>query len=173
MRAVGEGGGDAGFVLAEALEFRAAADRRSGLGRPFGEQPFDLGLHDEEQVRVPCRRVGEVERKPGVVHAGPRAPVREEAVEQSPLVEDFKGADVQAPGARFGGAWFGLAFEDLHVDSGEAQLAREHESGGPGTGDHHLGLGRLLGHHRSVLWLWRRGSAAADAVGVGHGEQFE
>jgi hypothetical protein len=100
---------------------------------------------------VACRCVGEVERESGVVRARPRAALGEEGVEQSALVEDFEGADVEAARSRFRGAGLGFAFEDLDVDSGEPQFAGEHEPGGPGPGDHHLGLVRLVAHDGSVL----------------------
>nr|WP_035736700.1 hypothetical protein [Glycomyces arizonensis] len=119
-RSVSEFDGDAGRVLFEPLEFGTKSDHRSGLGRVLGEQILHFGLHDDEQVRVARRSIGEVERERGVVRARSRAALREEAVEQSALVEDFERADMQAARARFGGAWLGLAFEDLHVDSGES-----------------------------------------------------
>src|SRR5687767_15495416 len=71
--------------------------------------------------------------------------LRQEAIYDATLIEDFEGARAQAAGPRFGEVLAGAPLDDGDVHARQRQLARQHQPRRAAAGDHH----RMLGHRRT------------------------
>ena len=128
---------DAGIVLCEARNLNAAIDRHRQFADPPGEDALDMVLPQPEPVRVPGRKVADVQpipREPGNLRL---LPLREEPISNSTLIEDLDGARVQAARARAGELLVRAPLDNGNIDPGQRQLARQHQAGRTSSGDHH------------------------------------
>ena len=83
---------DAGVVLCEARHLDAAVDRHLQLFDPAGEDALDMRLPQPEPVRVPGRKIANVEMDPGEPRDLRFLPLREEPIGNSALIENLDGA---------------------------------------------------------------------------------
>ena len=150
---------DAGVVLCEARHLDAAIDGHRQFPDPPGEDALDMVLPQPEPVRVPGRKVADVQpdpREPGNLRL---LPLGEEPIGDSALIEDLDGARVQTACARAGEVLAGAPLDNGNVDARQRQLACQHQAGRASSGDHH----RMVGHRRTpVVSAAAINSAARD-----------
>ena len=135
---------DAGVVLCEAGDLGAVVGRHPQLADPVGQDALDVVLPQREPVRVPTRKIADVQPGRGEPRDLSHLPLREEPVGDAALVEDLEGARRQASCARTGERLTSAALEDRHVDACQRQLARQHQPCRTAPGNHH----RRLAHRR-------------------------
>ncbi len=87
----------------------------------------------------------EVQPEPGEVGHRRQFADRQEAVQDSTLVQHFQGAGVHPAGPRLPRP-FREPFDHQHIDARKPQLAREHQARGPGARDHHVRVHAGVSH---------------------------
>jgi hypothetical protein len=143
-RAVGQLDVDAGAVLGEAHHVAAAEDGNPELVDPAGQDALEVALPERQEVVVTGGEVADVQEGPGVAHDAVHAvALRQEALGDTPLIEDLDGAGVQTPRSRPVEVLAGAPFDDDDVDRRQRQLDRQHHPGRAAPCDHH----RTVGHH--------------------------
>jgi hypothetical protein len=124
-------------------------DRRRQLADPLGQDPLDVVLRQGEAVGVPGGKVAHVQ--PDHVEADDlhRLSLREEPIGDSALIENLDGARMQAARARAGEILVGTPLDDGDVDTGQGQLAGQHQPRRTSAGDHHC----MLGHRHAPVGI--------------------
>jgi hypothetical protein len=133
---------DAALVLSEPDHLVAAKDGNAELVDPLGQDAFDVALPEREHVVVPRGEVADVQRDQREARARVRLSRRDEPFGDAALIEHLDRAGVKTAGSRPVEVASGAALDHDEVDSGERQLAGQHQSRGASAHDRH----RMLGH---------------------------
>ncbi len=135
-RAIGQCDGDAHVVLRETRQVPAAIDTHGQFVDPPGENALDVLLSQRQPVVVPGRKIADVEARHRESRDLGDLSCREEAVDDSALVQDLERACAQAASTRTGKLLVGAAFDHGHVDASQGQLARQHQARRTCPGNH-------------------------------------
>ena len=92
--AVGEHDIDAGFILRDIRDFASAIDRYAEFTGPLGKDALDLVLPERQAMRIPRRKIADVEPDPGKARDLRHLPLRQEPVGDAALIEHLDGAGV-------------------------------------------------------------------------------
>src|SRR5687768_1688169 len=118
---------------------------------PASQDALDVVLPQSEPVVVPGGKVADVQTDAGEPRDLSDLSLREEPVGDAALVEDLDGTREQAARARAGEVLTGAALDDGDIHTRQRQLARQHQSGRPCTGDDH----RMVAHRRTAVCISR------------------
>ena len=142
--------GDPGGFLVDADHLASTVDRHPQLVDPVGEDALDVVLPQRQPVRVPGGKVTDVQAD--LAESGNLGGVAlgQEAIRDTPLVEHFDGAGVQAPRTRTDEAPVAPAFDDRDVHPRQRQLAGQRHTGRTPTDDHHVMVGKLTHPHPPI-----------------------
>jgi hypothetical protein len=150
---IGQADVDASVVLPEARHLAPAIDRDFQLADPFGQDAFDVDLPQAERVRMSSGKVAEIEADHLEAHGLDRLSLRDEALGDAALIEDFDGACVQTAGARAGDLLARASLDDRDVDAGQRQFARQHHSCRAAAGDQYC----VVSHRTNASVGWEAG----------------
>src|SRR5262249_41157398 len=129
---------DAGVVLCEASDLNAAIDGHREFPDPPGEDPLDMVLLESEPVRMPGRKVADVEPGPRECGNLRLLPLSEEGFGNPPLIKDSDGARVQTACARASQVLARAPFNNGNVDTRQRQLRCQHQPRRARTDNHNV-----------------------------------
>lgn len=135
--AVGRDDVHAGVVLGAGRYPVAAVNWHTEFADPVGQDALDVVLPQRQSVGVPGGKVADVQPDLGEAGDLRHLPLGQETIHDPALVEDFERAGMQTAGARADQLLVGPPLDHRDVDSGQPQLAGQHQPRRAGSGDEH------------------------------------
>ena len=145
--AIGQGDVHAAVVLVEAGHLDAVVDGDLQLADPAREDALDVLLPKPEPIRMSGGNVADVQADRGEPRDLCLLSLRQEPIDDPPLIEHLERACVQTARARTGKVLVGAPLDDGNIHTRECELARQHQPRGSGPGDHD----RKLGHRNAPV----------------------
>ncbi|SLC99144.1 Uncharacterised protein [Mycobacteroides abscessus subsp. massiliense] len=126
----------------ESGDLTTAIDGHVMLADPFAQGAFNAVLQQRQPEGVSRRLIRHVQEQRGKMRYRCRESLGCEAVEDAPLIKYFQGARGHAGGARAVQFVRGAPLDDRDIGARQRQLAGQHQSRWPASGNNH----RMLGH---------------------------